>query len=152
MNEEYYRKIPVSTPPEKGGEYDTNLGKLYWSGYNWQLPPTRGLYNPNVYFLPIPSEELALINPTEYRRGFVEGEQSQMRKAESIAILFGDFMVYACCVRSTISGLWYMASTPNKKYTTSELYNSEEFQTYLKEKLEIDGLFDQLKGFENKKF
>jgi hypothetical protein len=140
MNEEYYRKIPVSTPPEKEGEYDTNAGWRYYKYNNWYQSKIclreDFIIDIEYYFLPIPSEELALLNPTEYRRGFVEGEQGQMRKIH----LFGQFISignweYAYKIDS------YRKWDLDKKgdfeeinKTFDELYNSEEFQIYLKEK------------------
>jgi hypothetical protein len=139
MDQEYYRKIPVSTPPEKEGYYNTDLGKVKWNNiYGWHnnygsiLGSSTEKEFPTYYLLPIPSEELALINPTEYRRGFVEGEQSQMRKS----LLFAEFIKEKGYTKDHHTAncevvKWRLGYF---SYTTSELYNSEEFQQYLKEK------------------
>jgi hypothetical protein len=140
-DQEYYRKIPVSTPPEKEGEYDTSQGKMFYNEkYGWHYEGAAYEWYKHqkidYYFLPIPSEDLALLNPTEYRRGLVEGEQGQMRKIH----LFGQFISignweYAYKIDS------YRKWDLDKKgdfeeinKTFDELYNSEEFQIYLKEK------------------
>ncbi len=138
MNEEYYRKIPVSTPPEKGGLYlmcNEKLEKISDAQWGlWQELDT-GMHlassMPYVFpfwLKPTSSEELALINPTEYRRGFVEGEQSQMRKA----LLFAEFLNRTCV--SDHIGRWQIVDGTKEYFTTPELYNSNDFQQYLKEK------------------
>jgi hypothetical protein len=133
MNEPtiYYRQIPVTTPPEKEGEYDTNTGKgIYNKEYNEWYSERCVLY----YFLPIPSEELALSNPTEYRRGFDEGEQGQMERQQQIAILFAEWCEWDHEGYGFLGSRKWQKEGNQKYFTTSELYNSNEFKEYLKEK------------------
>jgi hypothetical protein len=132
----YYRKIPVSTPPEKTSEYyHTNEGYQYftrdkrWFGGLIEVYPTH-------YLLPATEEEykrdLALAQATEYRRGFVEGEQEQMRKTEEIAALFLEWVVYDYEPSGFVGEIKWRHCYNDKIFTTSELYNSEEFKEYLK--------------------
>jgi hypothetical protein len=138
-DQEYYRKIPVSTPPEKEGVYfiistdeygdESVVVDKYYINSGWEEYDIKKF---TCWLQPLSLSEIFLINPTEYRRGFVEVEQSQMEKT----LLFAEFIKEKGYTKDHHTAncevvKWRLGYF---SYTTSELYNSEEYKNYLKEK------------------